>query len=98
MAYVLTGHGTVGDEARPVTDGQLVDFDRGHHIVVTANDQHAEPLDVLLLGGLPIGAPIAHHGPFVMNTRGEILQAIEDYEAGRLGTIPAVQLAPRNFA
>lgn len=98
MAYVLTGHGTVGHEARPVTDGQLVVFGPGDHIVVTANDQHADPLDVLLLGGLPIGAPIAHHGPFVMNTRDEIRQAIEDYEAGRLGTIPAVQLAPRNFA
>jgi redox-sensitive bicupin YhaK (pirin superfamily) len=73
-------------------------FGLGDHIVVTANDQHAEPLDVLLLGGSPIGAPIAHHGPFVMNTRDEIRQAIEDYEAGRLGTIPAVQLAPRNFA
>jgi redox-sensitive bicupin YhaK (pirin superfamily) len=98
MTYVLTGHGTVGHEARRITDGQLVVFGPGDHIVVTANDQHADPLDVLLLGGLPIGAPIAHHGPFVMNTRDEIRQAIEDYEAGRLGTIPAVQLAPRNFA
>ena len=58
----------------------------------------AEPLDVLLLGGLPIRAPIVHYGPFVMNTREEILQAIEDYQAGRLGTIPADQLVPRNFA
>src|SRR3954451_15560557 len=55
MAYVLTGHGTVGPDARPVTDGQLVVFGLGDHIVVTANDQHAEPLDVLLLGGSPIG-------------------------------------------
>ena len=63
-----------------------------------AADRQAEPLDVLLLGGLPIGAPIAHYGPFVMNTRAEILQAIEDYQAGRLGIIPADQLAPRKFA
>lgn len=47
---------------------------------------------------LPIRAPIAHYGPFVMNTRAEILQAIDDYEAGRLGIVPADQLAPRNFA
>jgi len=47
---------------------------------------------------LPIRAPIAHYGPFVMNTRDEIRQAIEDFEAGRLGIIPAGQLAPRNFA
>jgi hypothetical protein len=52
----------------------------------------------LLLGGLPIWAPIAHYGPFVMNTRDEILQAIEDYQAGRLGTIRVDQLVPRKFA
>jgi hypothetical protein len=95
MAYVLEGRGTAGAEGRPVEDGQLVVFGPGDHLVVTAADQ---PLDVLLLGGLPIGAPIAHYGPFVMNTRAEILQALEDYEAGRLGIIPADQLAPRDFA
>jgi hypothetical protein len=36
--------------------------------------------------------------PTVMNTRAEVFQAIDDYEAGRLGTVPADQLAPRNFA
>jgi hypothetical protein len=55
-----------------------------------------ESLDYLLIGGLPIRAPIAHHGPFVMNTRDEILQAIEDYQAGRLGHVPAEELNPRN--
>ena len=53
---------------------------------------------MLLLGGLPIGAPIAHYGPFVMNSRDEIVQAIEDYQRGRLGIIPADQLALRDFA
>jgi redox-sensitive bicupin YhaK (pirin superfamily) len=100
MAYVLGGHGTVGAERRPVESGQLVVFGPGDHLVVTAADQRAqaEPLDILLLGGLPIGAPIAHYGPFVMNTRAEILQALEDYQAGRLGIIPADQLMPRDFA
>jgi redox-sensitive bicupin YhaK (pirin superfamily) len=46
----------------------------------------------LLLGGLPIREPIAHYGPFVMNTREEILQAVDDFNAGRMGTIPAVDL------
>jgi quercetin 2,3-dioxygenase len=98
MVYVLTGRGTAGAEGRPVEGGQLVVFGPGDHIVVTAAERQAEPLDVLLLGGLPIGAPIAHYGPFVMNTREEILQAIDDYQAGRLGIVPADQLAPRNFA
>ena len=98
LAYVLSGRGTAGPERRPVEDGQLVVFGPGDHLVVGAADRQAEPLDVLLLGGLPIGAPIAHYGPFVMNTREEIIQAIEDYEAGRLGIIPADQLAPRGFA
>lgn len=65
---------------------------------MAAANGHTEPLDMLLLGGLPIRAPIVHYGPFVMNTREEILQAIEDYQAGRLGTVPADQLVPRNFA
>ena len=98
FAYVLTGRGTAGAEGRPVESGQLVVFGPGDHVVVTAADRQAEPLDVLLLGGLPIRAPIAHYGPFVMNTRAEIIQTLEDYEAGRLGIIPADQLAPRSFA
>jgi hypothetical protein len=98
MAYVLTGRGTVGSEGRPVRPDQLVVFGPGDDLVVEAAARQAEPLDVLLLGGLPIREPIVHYGPFVMNTREEILQAIEDFEAGRLGIVPADQLAPRSFA
>ena len=47
---------------------------------------------MLLLGGLPIREPIEHYGPFVMNTREEIVQAVDDFNAGRMGTIPAVDL------
>jgi quercetin 2,3-dioxygenase len=98
LVYVLTGRGTAGTERRPIDNGQLIVFGPGDHVVVAAADRQAEPLDVLLLGGLPIGAPITHYGPFVMNTRQEIIQAVEDYQAGRLGIIPADQLAPRSFA
>ena len=90
LAYVLTGRGTAGSEGRPVESGQLVVFGPGDHVVVAAANRQPEPLDVLLLGGLPIRAPIAHYGPFVMNTREEILQAVADYQAGRMGTIPPV--------
>ena len=97
FAYVLTGRGSAGQEHRPAEGDQLVVFGPGDHIVLTAASP-AEPLELLLFGGLPIRAPIVQYGPFVMNTRAEILQAIEDYQAGRLGTIPADQLAPRKFA
>jgi redox-sensitive bicupin YhaK (pirin superfamily) len=96
FAFVLAGRGTVGADGRPLDDGDLAVFGPGDHLVVTGD--HSAPLDVLLLGGLPIGAPIAQYGPFVMNTRDEIVQAIEDYQQGRLGTIPADQLAPKDFA
>jgi quercetin 2,3-dioxygenase len=98
LVYVLTGRGTAGTEGRVVESGQLVVFGPGDHIVVAAASRQEEPLDVLLLGGLPIREPIAHYGPFVMNTREEIIQTIEDYQAGRLGIIPADQSEPRNFA
>jgi redox-sensitive bicupin YhaK (pirin superfamily) len=97
FAYVLTGHGTVGVSHRPIEQDELAVFGPGDHLVVTASER-GEQLDVLLFGGLPIRAPIAHYGPFVMNTCDEIRQAIEDYEAGRLGIVPADQLAPRRFA
>lgn len=98
FAYVLTGRGTAGAEGRPVEAGQLAVFGPGGHLVLRASDRRSEPFDVLLLGGLPIREPVAHHGPFVMNTRREIVQALEDFQAGRLGVIPVDQLAPRKFS
>ncbi len=58
-------------------------------------DGRSPNLEVLLPGGLPIREPVGFHGPFVMNTRGKIMQAVEDYHAGRMGTIPATYLATR---
>ncbi len=60
----------------------------------TLQDRHTPNLDVLVLGGRPIREPVAWMGPFVMNTREEILQAVADYQAGRLGSIPAVHNTP----
>jgi redox-sensitive bicupin YhaK (pirin superfamily) len=92
LAYVLAGSGTVGAEKRPVVLGQLAVFGAGDSITVDAAS--GEPLDVLLLGGEPIREPVAAYGPFVMNTRAELAQAFEDYQAGRLGTVPADGLRP----
>ena len=96
FAYVLADRGTVGEEHRPLHDGELAVFGPGDHLVVTAAE-HGGPLDMVLLGGLPIRSPIEHYGPFVMNTGDEIRQAIEDYQAGLLGTIPASELGPRKY-
>jgi redox-sensitive bicupin YhaK (pirin superfamily) len=87
LVYVLTGHGTVGAGARPIHEGQLAVFGPGDLLTVTADA--GGDLDVLVLGGQPIGEPVAAYGPFVMNTRAELQQAYDDFQAGRLGKVPA---------
>jgi redox-sensitive bicupin YhaK (pirin superfamily) len=94
FAYVMLGQGYAGDEERPVSDHQLVVFGPGDSLTLRAADRQEGPsdtLEVLLLGGMPIREPIAHYGPFVMNTRDEIVQAVDDFNAGRMGTIPATR-------
>ncbi|MCU1378380.1 MAG: pirin [Acidimicrobiales bacterium] len=90
MAYVLSGKAFAGETERPVDAHDLVVFGPGDSITLRAAD--GEDLEVLLLGGLPIREPVVQYGPFVMNTKAEINQAIDDFNAGRLGTIPAAIL------
>ena len=90
LVYVLAGRGTVGD--RPIRTGQLAALGAGGEIHLGADhtqDQRDPALEVLLLGGRPIGEPVAAYGPFVMNTRAELAQAFEDFQHGRMGVIPA---------
>jgi len=92
LVYVLAGRGVLGAERRPIREGQLGVFGEGDAIQIRADasqDSNVPVLDVLLLGGAPIREDIAWYGPFVMNTRAEILEAVEDYQAGRMGAIPA---------
>ena len=92
LAYALAGEGSVGGERRPFESGQLSVFGAGNTVTIDADP--AKSLEVLLLGGQPIGEPVAAYGPFVMNTRAELVQAVEDFQAGRLGTVPADGLRP----
>jgi len=89
---VLAGQGSVGLDRSPIAEGQMAVHVDGDFLVLSANesqDSRTQALEVLVLGGEPIREPVATYGPFVMNTRAELQQAFEDYEAGRLGQIPA---------
>jgi len=92
LVYALAGQGTVGSEVRPFRMGQLAVLAKGDVINLAADptqESRAANLDVLVLGGRPIGEPVVAYGPFVMNTKAEVIQAMEDYQAGRLGGAPA---------
>jgi quercetin 2,3-dioxygenase len=92
LVYVLAGRGSVGAERRPIEMGQLAVFGPGDVIEVAADDNQesrSPSLELYVMGGRPIREPVATYGPFVMNSREELITAFEDFQAGRLGTIPA---------
>jgi hypothetical protein len=84
MAIVTSGSVIAG--GRTAGAGELVLFenDGGRLDLVGGEEAH-----LLVLGGEPLNEPIVQYGPFVMNTRDEIRQAIADFEAGKLGAVPA---------
>lgn len=92
LVYALEGHGTVGDTDQPIRTGQLAVLVDGDHLTLAAGERSS--LDVLLLGGRPLREPVAAYGPFVMNTRDELLQAFDDFQQGRLGVVPDDGIRP----
>jgi redox-sensitive bicupin YhaK (pirin superfamily) len=97
LVYALSGSGRVGPTDHPLAGGQLAVMGGGDHITVAADPGQSTltpTLEVLLLGGVPLREPVFAYGPFVMNTRSEIVQAIEDYQSGRLGVIPEGAIMP----
>jgi quercetin 2,3-dioxygenase len=97
LVYVLSGNGTVGTQRRPVSTGQLAVLGAGDVVSVAAGasqESRSPSLEVLVLGGRPIREPVAWAGPFVMNTKAEVIRAFEDFQGGRFGAIPAVHGAP----
>jgi redox-sensitive bicupin YhaK (pirin superfamily) len=89
LVYVLSGSGRVaGNTGQAVRTGQVAAFGAGDVLVVDADSDTDEPLEVLLLGGQPIREPVVSYGPFVMNTKAEIVEAIDDFQSGKMGSIP----------
>lgn len=92
LVYVMAGSGGVGPDRQPIKEGQLAVFGEGEQVSIysdSSQDNGLPQMEALLLGGLPIREQIAWYGPFVMNTRDELYQAVKDYHEGRMGSIPA---------
>ena len=93
LVYVLAGQGTVGTDAQPIRMGQSAVLGAGDYLTVAADrqqDGRTPALDVIVVGGRPIREPLAWAGPFVMNTKAEVLTAYEDFQKGRFGHIPGL--------
>ncbi len=102
LVYVLSGDGSVGagsllGAASKVRTGQTAVLGAGDRLTITADavqESRHSALEVIVLGGQPLREPVAQYGPFVMNTRAELQQAVDDFNGGRFGQIPPNALMP----
>jgi redox-sensitive bicupin YhaK (pirin superfamily) len=91
LVYVLNGNGTIGTDSAPIHTGQSAVLGAGDYLTITANrsqESRSPALDVIVVGGRPIREPVAWAGPFVMNTKDEVMAAYTDFHKGRFGHIP----------
>jgi len=87
FAYVVRGAGLFGGEQKIAKKEQAVFFAKDGDGIIIEAQENADPLDVILLAGVPIGEPVKRYGPFVMNTDEELNQAVSDYKNGKMGKI-----------
>lgn len=83
FAYVVDGSVRIG--GRSVGDAEMAILGGGDGVQIESD----EKAELLLIGGQPLGEPVARYGPFVMNTRAELMEAFADFRAGRMGNIRA---------
>lgn len=86
--YVFHGSVITGPDAKTIEDGELAILGDGDTVTISSNKNNPEPARLLVLGGRPIGEPVTRYGPFVINTKDEIVQAFHDYQSGRMGSSP----------
>ncbi len=84
FAYVFGGELLAGPTETRVREGQTVFFGAGEAVSLAVDKGEEGPVELLLLAGAPLNEPVVRHGPFVMNTREEIEQALRDYRDGVL--------------
>ena len=87
FVYVFGGRARVGGTAHVVPDGGCAVFGEGGALRLASDGDAKETARLLVIAGQPLREPMARYGPFVMNTREELIEAFEDYEAGRMGRI-----------
>jgi redox-sensitive bicupin YhaK (pirin superfamily) len=82
VVYVFEGSARIGANGEAAREGQLAILGAGDSVRLRGG-----PARLLLLAGVPLREPVARYGPFVMNTRAELVQAFTDYESGKMGEI-----------
>ena len=82
LVFALEGELGVGADKRPLAVGELAVLHKGEGEIHLHGAQAAR---ALVLSGEPIDEPVAAYGPFVMNTREQLMQAVRDYQGGKMG-------------
>jgi quercetin 2,3-dioxygenase len=97
LAYVLNGKGSIGPNQHPIQTGQMAVMVEGDYLSIQASpiqEARHQALDIFLIGGIPLKEQVFQYGPFVMSTKEEVMQAVEDYQKGLFGHIPPDAIMP----